>query len=195
MTLPASRAYISTITNISHTSRRLYHPISKSIKYQTVVTAEKAAFSNYIKTQQILPQIQAQVQQRHPFSSSACLSKKKDKNRRNDDGDSPSSASRAESEAPDPFDYTQLHNGIADAMTRLKEDLQKLRSGGRFNPEVIEQLRVNIVKGSNKTVKLGEVAQVVPKGGRSVVIIVGEEEVSFFIILKTNATPYHISLF
>jgi ribosome recycling factor len=60
--------------------------------------------------------------------------------------------------------------------------LQKLRTGGRLNPETIEQLRVNLVKGKNETVRLSEVAQVVPKGGRSVAIIVGEEDVRFFLL-------------
>ncbi|EED16011.1 ribosome recycling factor, putative [Talaromyces stipitatus ATCC 10500] len=116
--------------------------------------------------------------QRHTFTNSASLSKKKDKNKRNDDVDSSQSTSAAAGAGggPDPFNFSQLQTGISDALTRLKEDLQKLRSGGRFNPEVIEQLRVNLVKGSNETVRLSEVAQVVPKGGRAVTIIVGEED-------------------
>jgi hypothetical protein len=118
--------------------------------------------------------------QRH-FSSSASLSKKKDKSKKhnNDESAAEPKHGAADSAAPDPFDLTQLHDGISDALTRLKDELQKLRSGGRLNPEVIENLRVSVDKHSNETVKLGELAQVVPKGGRSVAIIVGEEEVSF----------------
>lgn len=108
------------------------------------------------------------------FTSSAPLSKKKDKGgKRSND-----IVTTDTSPPSDPFDLTQLHNGIADALARFKDDLSKLRSGGRLNPEVIENLRVHLVKGSKETVKLGELAQVVPKGGRSVAIIVGEEDVS-----------------
>jgi hypothetical protein len=135
------------------------------------------------------------TQRQRQFSSSASLSKKKDKNKQKNDeavaepnaknsGSAGGDASSAA--APDPFDLTQLHDGISDALARLKDDLQKLRSGGRLNPEVIENLRVSVDKNSNETVKLGELAQVVPKGGRSVAIIVGEEEVSDIFIISIS---------
>lgn len=41
-------------------------------------------------------------------------------------------------------------------------------------------------KGSKETVKLGELAQVIPKGGRMLTILVGEEEVY---------TPFSVFLF
>lgn len=117
------------------------------------------------------------------FTSSAAFNKKKDKHGRKGDessgGDSKSSPANTDaSSSSDPFDLTQLHKGIGDALARFKDDLHKLRSGGRLNPEAIENLRVHVTKGSNETVKLGELAQVVPKGGRAVTIIVGEEDVS-----------------
>ncbi|KAH8701148.1 ribosome recycling factor-domain-containing protein [Talaromyces proteolyticus] len=115
----------------------------------------------------------SQQTQRH-FTYSAPLSKKKDKNKKGEDVES--KGKNDDSPPSDPFDLTQLHNGISDAIARLKEDLHKLRSGGRFNPEVLENLRVSLSKNSNETIKLGELAQVVPKGGRSVAIIVGEED-------------------
>ncbi|CRG92201.1 ribosome recycling factor [Talaromyces islandicus] len=127
----------------------------------------------------IITTIPQQPAAQRQFSSSAALSKKKDKNKKNSNDDAAEQTFKngaADSAAPDPFDLTQLHDGISDALTRLKDDLQKLRSGGRLNPEVIENLRVSVDKHSNETVKLGELAQVVPKGGRSVAIIVGEEE-------------------
>jgi ribosome recycling factor len=180
----SSRAYISTITRLSHTPKRLYHQIPQINRLQASSSITNHATSR-IQCHTRTPQTQTSIQlQRHTFSSSASLSKKKDKNKRTDDAVESSSSKKNDSgndaTAPDPFDFSQLHTGISDATARLKEDLQKLRSGGRFNPEVIEQLRVNLVKGSNETVRLGEVAQVVPKGGRSVVIIVGEEDASLF---------------
>ncbi|KAK5172156.1 uncharacterized protein LTR77_003794 [Saxophila tyrrhenica] len=75
----------------------------------------------------------------------------------------------------DPYDFSTLDADIATAVERLKNDLSKLRAGGRFNPEVLENLRVQPDKRSNQTVKLNDLAQVVPKG-RTVQILVGEQE-------------------
>ncbi|KAL4902481.1 hypothetical protein BDW74DRAFT_157857 [Aspergillus multicolor] len=75
----------------------------------------------------------------------------------------------------DPLDLTQLELGVATAVSRLKDELSKLRMGGRLSPETIEGLRVQLGKGSKETAKLGELAQVVPKGGRMVAVLVSEE--------------------
>ena len=53
--------------------------------------------------------------------------------------------------------------------------MAKLRGGGR-TPEMVEALRVVLVKGSRESVRLAEVAQVVPRG-RALVVMVGEKEV------------------
>lgn len=71
---------------------------------------------------------------------------------------------------------TTLEADIATALERLKNDLSKLRAGGRFNPEVLENLRVQPDKKSTQTVKLNDLAQVIPKG-RTVQILVGELDV------------------
>ena len=42
----------------------------------------------------------------------------------------------------DPFDFSQLHSEIADAVVKLKYEISKLHAGGRFNPEAIESLRL-----------------------------------------------------
>jgi Ribosome recycling factor len=78
----------------------------------------------------------------------------------------------------DVLDMSSLHGGIADALKRLKEDLTKLRAGGRLNAETIENLRVQLSKDPKESVRLGELAQVIPKGGRMLAILVGEENVS-----------------
>ena len=77
----------------------------------------------------------------------------------------------------DPYDFSALEADIAGTIERLKNDLSKLRAGGRFNPEVLENLRVQPDKSSNQTVKLNDVSQVIPKG-RTVQILVGEKDVS-----------------
>ncbi|KAK4938083.1 hypothetical protein LTR10_021404 [Elasticomyces elasticus] len=75
----------------------------------------------------------------------------------------------------DPSDFSALEADIATCIERLKNDLSKLRAGGRFNPETLENLRVAPQKSSTSTVKLSDVAQVIPKG-RTVQIMVGEKD-------------------
>lgn len=78
----------------------------------------------------------------------------------------------------DPTDFSTLTDGITKVLDKLKNDLSKLRTGGRFNPEVLENLRVHLVKDSKNSERLGDLAQVLPKGGRSLMILVGEKDVS-----------------
>jgi ribosome recycling factor len=77
----------------------------------------------------------------------------------------------------DPYDFTTLEEGILKALDKLKNDLSKLRTGGRFNPEVLENLRVHLIKDNKSSERLGDLAQVLPKGGRNLMILVGEKEV------------------
>ncbi|PGH33652.1 ribosome recycling factor [[Emmonsia] crescens] len=162
LTIPLSRRS-STIT----TARKSTVPTSF---YNNSLTVFRTATPN--------PRLQS-------FSTTSNLSKKKDKGNkassRDSDSGSDSGAADAEGlDANDPFGFTQLENDIAGAVQRLKDDISKLRAGGRFNPEAIESLRVAVTKGDGKgskeTVKLGELAQVIPKGGRMLTILVGEEE-------------------
>ncbi len=108
------------------------------------------------------------------FSSSPLLLKKKGKADREAESSSPSTA-----ETEDPFDFSSLNFGIEKVLKKLDTDLGKLRTGGRFNPEILENVRVHLVKDSKGTERLGDLAQVLPKGGRSVMVLVGEKEVSF----------------
>nr|POF19930.1 ribosome-recycling factor [Quercus suber] len=110
--------------------------------------------------------------QRRAFGSSPMHLKKGAKAAR-DEKKATSSDSDAGGE--DPFDFSALETDINTTIERLKDELSKLRAGGRFNPEVLESLRVQPEKSSNKTVRLDDVAQVIPKG-RVVQIVVGEKE-------------------
>ncbi|OJJ88919.1 ribosome-recycling factor [Aspergillus glaucus CBS 516.65] len=114
---------------------------------------------------------------RHAFSSSPPLYKKKDKSKKGTlaaESEVTKSSNGVEA-SDDPFALSQLQDDIAAAVFRLKDDLSKLRAGGRLNTEAIESLRVQLSKGGKDTVKLGELAQVVPKGGRMVTILAAEE--------------------
>lgn len=112
------------------------------------------------------------------FSTSQCLGKKKDKSGKGgDDGKQASSKGDREPTGNDPYDFTTLEADIANVLEKLKNDLSKLRAGGRFNPDVVENLRVQPDKSADQTVKLSDVAQVIPKG-RTVQVLVGEKDVS-----------------
>ena len=111
------------------------------------------------------------------FTSSSALQKKKDKGKK-----SPTTELDVGSIATeDPFDLSQLHSGISAAASRLKDELSQLRSGGRFNTALIEGLKVQLGKETPDMIRLRDLAQVVPKGGRLVAVLVAEEEVGYAI--------------
>lgn len=75
----------------------------------------------------------------------------------------------------DPLDFSPFEAAIERILESLKVELAKLRHTGR-SPEVIEALRVKLVKGSKDSVALGEIAQVIPRG-RVLIVAVGEKDV------------------
>lgn len=129
--------------------------------------------------------IQKPLSDQRSFSSNPILFKgkgsktKKAKARQAEEEDEDEDANQAEETVDDPFDFSTLDEGIRKALEKLKNDLSKLRTGGRFNPEVLENLRVHLSKDSKHSERLGDLAQVLPKGGRSLMILVGEKDVSF----------------
>jgi hypothetical protein len=54
---------------------------------------------------------------------------------------------------------------------------------------VLENVRVHLVKDSKASERLGDLAQVLPKGGRSVMVLVGEKDVSCLLCLHLNLLP------
>ncbi|MCJ1435884.1 hypothetical protein MMC27_005260 [Xylographa pallens] len=100
---------------------------------------------------------------------------------------------RSEAADNDPYDFSALDAGIARALERLADELAKLKPGGRFNPDALEALRVSLVKGSRETVKLADVAQVVPRGGRTVVVLVGEADHVKPVMSAILASPYSLN--
>lgn len=125
-----------------------------------------------------LPQRQCRT-----FVSSPALYKKKDKAKQT----TPQPDRDVNAKSEDPFDLSQLESGISTAVSRLKDDLSKLRAGGRFNTTSLETLKVSLSKDSHDNVRLGDLAQIVPKGGRMVTILVAEEEVSMPLFLARLA--------
>ncbi|KAE8348080.1 putative ribosome recycling factor [Aspergillus coremiiformis] len=110
------------------------------------------------------------------FSTSPLLYKKKDKTKSNPGSGPDAAPPKAGVALEDPYDLSQLHDGVRAAVSHLKDELSKLRVGGRLSTESIASLRVRLNKGSKETVKLGELAQVIPKGGRMITVLVSEED-------------------
>ncbi|KAI9894671.1 MAG: hypothetical protein M1814_002027 [Vezdaea aestivalis] len=75
----------------------------------------------------------------------------------------------------DPFNFAALDEAILKTRTRLQHDLANLRGGGRMDPKVVESILVKLDKAGNQRTKLGDIATVVPKGGRSMMLIAGDQ--------------------
>lgn len=112
---------------------------------------------------------------RRTFSHTPLLLKKKGRAEREKEEEE---AEKSSGVVEDPFDFSTLEAGIEKGLEKLKNDLSKLRTGGRFNPELLENVRVHLSKDSKATERLGDLAQVLPKGGRSLMVLVGEKDVS-----------------
>lgn len=98
-------------------------------------------------------------------------------------------ATRNRDDEIDPYDHSELESGIASAIARLKDALTKTRDAGRVTPNMLEALPVELnikhpdqskPKGKAETphherAKLGDIASVVPKGGRMLQVFAAEE--------------------
>ncbi|KAF2235010.1 ribosome recycling factor [Viridothelium virens] len=94
----------------------------------------------------------------------------------------------------DPYDFAVLNRGIEESMSQLTADLDKLRPGGRFNPEILEAVTVALGKGnSGHKQKLGSLAQIVPKGRTLTVFVEDQDHVksitSAILASNLNLTP------
>ena len=132
----------------------------------------------------LLASISASACHHRPFTTSLIFYKRggKQESKRN------AETAASQTQNLDPFDFSDLKTGIDEALANLRSTLSKLRPGGRFDPEIINALRVHLEKGSKETVRLSDVAQTVPKGGRSIVVLVGEAEVCDLYDAKQYAT-------
>ena len=70
------------------------------------------------------------------FSTTTCLQKKGGKAAREEKQAATKSKDSKDASTDDPFDFSALEADITNTIERLKNDLSKLRAGGRFNPEV-----------------------------------------------------------
>ena len=116
---------------------------------------------------------------------------------------SKSNVKRAEAKVSggtDPHDLSDYESAISKAHQNLKNEVSKLKAGGR-DVDAIESIRVNLGKGGRAApgsvkdkrgradeavgAKIGDLASVVQRG-RNVVVMVGEKEVRS---ISTSASP------
>jgi len=129
--------------------------------------AGSAAFGHHCSTARI-------PKTSRSFSTTPSFFKKKGRAEREAEEEAASKSSPVDIE--DPFDFSALNGSLERNIEKLKADLNKLRTGGKFNPETLEDLRVSLNKESKKSERLGDLAQVVPKG-RTLQVMVGEKDV------------------
>ncbi|KAF2092650.1 ribosome recycling factor [Rhizodiscina lignyota] len=111
------------------------------------------------------------------FASSAFLLKKAGKKARDtakSDSSPPGPAVAPNTATDEIYDFSVLESNILKAIERLTHKLSELRAGGRFNPSILESLKVQLDKGGANA-KLRDLAQVVTRG-RTISVIVGEED-------------------
>lgn len=92
-------------------------------------------------------------------------------------------------EEVDPYDHSELERGISQAVARLKDALTKTKDAGRVTSTMLETLEVELNikhpdqskhKGKSEAphherARLGDIASVVPKGGRMLQVFAAEE--------------------
>ncbi|KAI1656940.1 ribosome recycling factor [Daldinia decipiens] len=109
----------------------------------------------------------------------------KDKTR--EDHKKPASVARGDAEADDPngpkhppanpetpLNFADVESRIRRHDEHHRELLKELRAGGRFNPVVVGALRVQPDRKDPATYPLRELAQVIPRGGRTISLIAHE---------------------
>ncbi|KAF2626261.1 ribosome recycling factor [Macroventuria anomochaeta] len=92
------------------------------------------------------------------------------------------------------YDMSELEASILKAIEKLTHDLAQLRSGGRLNPDIVESLKVQLgTAGQGKeTVRLGDIAQVVPRG-RVLNVICGDDAHIKHIMSAIAASPHSLT--
>ncbi|XP_014552549.1 hypothetical protein COCVIDRAFT_19388 [Bipolaris victoriae FI3] len=131
------------------------------------------------------------------FSSNPQLQKKAGKANRSHartDSNPPVNKGVAPTPTDEAYDVSGLESQILKAIEKLTHELSQLRSGGKLNPDIVESLKVQLgTAGHGKeTVRLGDIAQVVPRG-RVLNVICGEEGHIKPITTAIAASPHSLT--
>ncbi|KAF2642688.1 ribosome recycling factor, partial [Massarina eburnea CBS 473.64] len=146
------------------------------------------------------PTPQSCVNSTRTFATSPILHKKAGKANKahaRSDSSPPVSAPGLPTATDDAFDLSSLESSILKAIEKLTHELSQLRSGGRLSPEVVEGLKVQLGTAGKdgvgkETVRLGDIAQVVPRG-RMLNVICGEAEHIKPISSAISSSPHSLT--
>ncbi|KAF9741506.1 hypothetical protein PMIN06_007310 [Paraphaeosphaeria minitans] len=149
---------------------------------------------------QLFPRTQPAQCRARTFTSSRNVQKKAGKaNKANARTDSSPPVSKAgtSTTTDEAYDLSILESEILRATEQLTHKLSQLRSGGRLNPEVVESLKVQLGSAGKdgdgkETVRLGDIAQVVPRG-RTLNVICGEAEHIKSVSTAIAASPHSLT--
>lgn len=76
----------------------------------------------------------------------------------------------------EPLNFADVESRLRKHAEYFKASFKKMHTSGRFDPDVIGSLRVTVDKKEDQAYPLRELAQVVPRGGRAVSLLVHDAE-------------------
>ncbi|KAI1431779.1 ribosome recycling factor [Xylaria sp. CBS 124048] len=89
----------------------------------------------------------------------------------------------------EPLNFADVQSRLAKHAEHFRSALKKMHTAGRFDPEVVGGIKVTVDKKSNTVYPLRELAQVVPRGGRTVSLLVHDEEYVKPIMSAVQSSP------
>ncbi|KAK7985014.1 ribosomal recycling factor protein [Apiospora saccharicola] len=94
-------------------------------------------------------------------------------------GSNSGGASSSQHSGPTPeeaLDFADVESRLTKIASHANESLKKIKGGGRFNPDLIGAVKVQPDrKESSVSYPIRELASVIPKGGRTISLLVHEE--------------------
>ncbi|KAI0532756.1 ribosome recycling factor domain-containing protein [Xylaria digitata] len=127
--------------------------------------------------------------------------KKEETQKRNAGGRGKSNEKPAESSAADdgpkhpqpspddPLNFADVESRLSKHAEHFRASLKTMQTGARFDPEVVGGMRVTVDKKTGQTYPLRELAQVVPRGGRAVSLLVHDAEYVKPIMSAVQSSP------
>ncbi|KAI8951880.1 ribosome recycling factor [Xylaria longipes] len=92
--------------------------------------------------------------------------------------------------SPDePLNFADVESRLQQHAEHFRALLKKMQTGGRFDPDMVGALRVTVDKKAEEVYPLRELAQVVPRGGRAVSLLVHEAGYVKPIMSAVQASP------
>ncbi|KAI0397410.1 ribosome recycling factor [Xylariaceae sp. FL0594] len=108
---------------------------------------------------------------------------------RGDPGDGDDGGKHPHPNPEDPCQFADVKSRLEKHAEYFKAALKKLHTGGRFDPEAIGSLKVLVDKKEGTVYPLHELAQVVPRGGRAVSLLVHDADWVKPIMSAVQASP------